>query len=364
MQIKAAVARAPDRPFVIEPCELRDPGPGEVLVRISACGICHTDLGAKHQHVPVPLPAVLGHEGAGIVERVGAGIDQVEVGDAVLMSFGSCGTCPQCQDGHPSYCSHFLPVNFFNARGAAPAISCDGVALNGDFFTQSAFATHAIATVRNVVKVDKTLPLDLLAPLGCGIQTGVGAVVNVLKPRAGSSLAVFGVGSVGLAALIGAKIVGCTTIIAVDVKPSRLVVARQLGATHVLQGAEVDVVAEIQRITGGGVDYAVDTSGNGSVVKQAFNSLGFRGTLGTVAAPPMGTEYAFDAHALLAGRSVVGVIEGDSLPSEFIPRLVEFYRHGLLPLEQMVTRYPFERINEAVSDTESGKVVKAVLVME
>jgi len=365
MKIKAAVAWAPDRPFTIETCDLAEPGPGEAVVRIVACGICHTDLAVKHQHVPIPLPMVLGHEGAGIVEKLGPGTEGFAVGDHVVLSFAACGACPDCHDGHPAFCDQFLPLNLAGAREGGSGIVREGEPLNGHFFAQSAFASHALAGRSNMVKVDKDLPLPLLAPLGCGIQTGMGTVLNSLRPAAGESLAVFGAGSVGLAGVIAGVIAGCSTIVAVDLKPSRLALARAVGATHVVDGSSTDAVEAIRAATGGrGAHCSFDTTGVPAVASQAFRSLRKRGRAAYVAAPPAGTVYGIDAYDLLnSGGSIRGVIEGDAVPAQFIPKMVEHYRAGKLPLEKLITSYPFESINQAVHDTENGTAVKAVLVM-
>ena len=179
--VTAAIAHAPGDPFEIATCELADPQDGEVLVRVHACGICHTDMAVKLQHIPIPMPKVLGHEGAGIIEKVGPGTTQFRPGDHVLMSFGSCGVCANCRDGALGYCDHFRDINLFGKRAGGSALTRNGRELGGHFFAQSAFATHGIATTRNVVKVDDDLPLELVAPLGCGIQTGMGTVMNVFR---------------------------------------------------------------------------------------------------------------------------------------------------------------------------------------
>jgi aryl-alcohol dehydrogenase len=367
MKIEAAVAWAPERPFTIETCDLAEPGPGEAVVRLVACGICHTDLVVKYQHVPIPLPFVLGHEGAGVIEKLGPGMDGFALGDHVVMSFTACGECPECQDRKPGYCDHFVPMNLAGARAGGSGLAlADGTPLGGHFFAQSAFATHALASRANMVRVDKDLPLPLLAPLGCGIQTGMGTVLLALAARQGESLAVFGTGPVGLAGVIAGVIAGCETIVAVDLKPERLALARDLGATHTLNGATDDVAARLREITGGrGVQCALDTTGHPAVVAQAFNGLARRGRAACVAAPPAGTAYSIDAYALLnSGASIRGVVEGDAVPADFIPTLIGHYRAGRLPLEKIVTLYPFARINEAVADSESGAALKAVLVMD
>lgn len=363
--ITAAIAWAPNRPFTIESCELADPGPGEAVVRIVACGICHTDLAVKRQYVPIPLPMVLGHEGAGVIERVGPDMAGFAEGDHVVLSFAACGACPECHDGHPAFCDEFLPLNLAGAREGGSGLSHKGEPIGGHFFAQSAFASHALVSRTNMVKIDKDLPLALLAPLGCGIQTGMGTVLNSLRPAKGESLAVFGAGSVGLAGVIAGVIAGCSQIIAIDVKPERLGLARAVGATRIIDGASEDAVEAIRAATDGrGAHCSFDTTGVPAVAAQAFRCLRKRGRAAYVAAPPAGTVYGVDAYDLLnSGGSIRGVIEGDAVPSEFIPALIDHYRAGRLPLDKLVTSYPFDRINEAVRDTETGAAVKAVLLM-
>jgi aryl-alcohol dehydrogenase len=364
MQIRAAIARAPDQPFEIVDCEIGEPGPGEVLVRVTACGICHTDLAVKLQHIPVPLPKVLGHEGAGIIERVGPGVAGLALGDSVLMSFGSCGGCAQCQEGFPGYCNDFGNINMLGMRQGGSALRYRGVELGGHFFGQSAFATHAITTVRNVVMVASEPPLATLAPFGCGIQTGAGAVLNTLSPQAGTTIAVFGAGAVGLAAIMAAKLSGCTTIIAVDLRPERLAMAREIGATHIIDAASDGVLEQIMQITGRGAHFSLDTTGNPTAVALSVNCLRQRGQSAQVAAPPRGTRYPIEASVVVGrGLAVRGIVEGDAVPAVFIPQLIDLFSRGLLPVDKLVTFFPFDEINRAIDEMESGAVIKPVLLM-
>jgi aryl-alcohol dehydrogenase len=366
MKITAAVAFGPDRPFELISCDLSDDlAPGEVLVRVAACGICHTDLAVKLQHIPVPLPKILGHEGAGVIERVGAGVVGLAEGDHVLMSFGSCGACGQCQLGAPSYCDEFGMINLFGQRRGGSGLRYRGAEFGGSFFAQSAFASHAIATARNVVKIEKDLPLELLAPLGCGLQTGAGAVLNVLAPRAGASIAVFGVGAVGMAAIMAARLAGCSTIIAVDVRAERLTCALDLGVTHTIDGRTPELARAVAALgKGRGVDHSLDTTGVPDVVAASIGCLRQRGSSAQVAAPPRGTRFPVEASVLVGGGLTVrGVVEGDAVPSIFLPRLIDFFRQGQLPLDRIVSFYPFKEINRAIEDMETGKTVKPVLRM-
>jgi aryl-alcohol dehydrogenase len=365
MKINAAVARAPEQPFEIVSCDLANPGPGEILVKIVACGICHTDLAVKAQHIPAPLPRILGHEGAGIVEDVGAGVTHLKPGDHVLLSYGSCGECPNCVSGAAPYCAHSFPINFLGERGRGTTHAIGSKALPAGFFSQSSFATHAIATVRNTVKIDCDLPLTLLAPLGCGFQTGMGSVMLALRPQAGDSIAVFGCGAVGMAAIIAARIVGCSTIIAVDLNGQRLHLALKMGATHFVNSGTEDVFARITEITKRGVHFAFDTTGVPGIAEDALRALRTRGTAAFVAPSRFGTKFSFEARAIIGpGKNIKGVVQGNAISSEFIPRMIDFYRRGVLPLEKLITTFEFERINEAVHRLEEGSILKAVLVMK
>lgn len=364
MNISAAVVREESRPFGIEEVELGEPRANEVLVRVTASGVCHTDLIVRDQWYPVPLPAVLGHEGSGVVEKVGEHVTKVAPGDSVGLSYLSCGKCANCQRGAPAYCLDFYNHNFAGSRpDGTNAYHRDGEELHGHFFGQSSFATYALATERNVVKVRGDVPLELVGPLGCGVQTGAGGVLNSLRPQAGTSIAVFGTGTVGLSAIMAAKVAGCTTIIGVDVNDGRLELARDLGATHVVNGEEKNAVEEIQRITGGGTDFSVETTAAPQVFRQAVDSLTLLGVCGLIGAAALGTEVSLDMNTILFGRTVRGIIEGDSVPDVFIPRLLELYVQGRFPFDRLVEYYDLDGINQAAEDSENGVVIKPVLRM-
>lgn len=362
MEITAAVTSETGGPFALRELELEEPRTDEVRVRIVAVGVCHTDMVVRDQELPTPLPAVLGHEGAGVVDGVGGGVTKVAPGDHVVLSYAFCGVCANCQTGRPMYCLDFLAANFSGARldGTTPI----GGGVNGGFFGQSSFATYALVNQRNLVKVPKDAPLELLGPLGCGIQTGAGAVLNGLRVEAGCSLVVFGVGSVGLAAVMAGRVAGATSIIAVDLNRDRLGLAAELGATHTLHPEDGDVVARVQDLTGGlGADYSLECTASPQVLRQAVDCLTVTGTCGLIGAAPLGTEVTLDTASILFGRTLRGVIEGDSVPEVFIPRLVELHRQGRFPLERLVEFYDFADINRAVEDAEQGAVIKAVLQM-
>jgi aryl-alcohol dehydrogenase len=362
---KAAVLRKLAKPFKIETLTLDPPRPDEVLVRIVATGVCHTDIAVQHR-IGTPVPCILGHEGAGVIERVGAGVRKVRVGDHVVLSFMSCGRCRQCQRGEPAYCEKQGELNFTAARedGSVSAHGRKGDVRN-HFFGQSSFATYALANERNVIKVPKAARLELLGPLGCGVQTGAGAVINSLKVKAGESFACFGTGSVGLSAIMAARIVGATTIIGVDVVDARLRMARKLGATHVINARKREPIAAIKKINRGrGVDYSFDTTGNAKVFTQAIEALGIRGTVGYVTggAKP---ERKFDARSFMTtGKRIMGILEGDAVPDVFIPYLLELHVQGRFPFDKMVKFYPLRLINRAFRDSDRGRTIKPIIRLD
>jgi aryl-alcohol dehydrogenase len=365
MQITAALATAPKAPFTLAELALDEPRPDEVRVRLVATGVCHTDAIVRDQVYPTPLPAVLGHEGAGVVEAVGSLVTTVAPGDPVVLAPNSCGTCDQCLTGRPAYCTDFYGRNFAGTRPDGSTALADGdTEVSSHFFGQSSFATHVNVAARSVVKVDRGLPLELLGPLGCGLQTGAGAVINSLEVRPGSSIAVFGTGAVGCAALMAAAAVGATTIVAVDIVDSRLETARDLGATHTINSRSADVATEIDRITAGrGLDYALDTTGIPAVLRQAAEILGTGGTVALVGAPAPGTEVSFEiGGSLLKGWRFRTIIEGDSVPQVFIPQLIRLWQQGRFPVEKLIKTFPFTAINEAFEASASGEVIKPVLV--
>ncbi|MEV1066295.1 NAD(P)-dependent alcohol dehydrogenase [Streptomyces sp. NPDC050263] len=362
MRIRAAVAEAKANPLLIEELELDEPRDDEILVKLVATGICQTDAHALHGRVPAPLPMVLGHEGAGIVERVGRSVAGVQPGDHVVMSFQACGQCAQCLSGHPAYCDQALTANFSGARldGSRGVHRVDNTDsdLSGHFFGQSSFATYALTTQRNTVKVDKDVPLELLAPLGCGIQTGAGAVLNSFGLPTGGTIAIFGVGAVGFSALMAARVAGASTIIAVDVNAQRLALADELGATHTLNAGGTDVVEAIKQITERGIDYVLDTTGRADMLRHAVASLAPMGQVGLVAGGAPGT---LSPAELALGKSVRGIIQGDAVPQLFIPKLVELYQSGRFPIDRLIRFYEFDDINAAFADAARGDVVKPVL---
>lgn len=362
---RAAIVRKTGGPFVLEDVSFEEPRDDEVLIRIKGVGICHTDIVVRDQAFPVPLPLILGHEGSGVVEKVGRSVTKVLPGDHVALSFASCGACANCIKGLYGYCIDLVGRNFGGSRpdGTSPCCGVDGGRINAYFFGQSSFAEKAIATERSVVKIPKDVPLEIMGPLGCGLQTGAGAVMNSLKASAGDSIAVFGIGAVGMAAVMAAQIVGCTRIIAIDLNTDRLAMARELGATHSIDASKEDPIEKVREITGEGAQYSLECTGNAKVARQAVDCLRLTGVCGIVGLTSPGTEVSLDLNSLLFGRTVRGIIEGDSIPDIFIPQLIEHYRQGAFPFDRLIRTYHFDQINGAVAAAERGDVLKAIIVM-
>jgi aryl-alcohol dehydrogenase len=363
MQIRAAVVGS-DNAITIRSLELKGPQPHEVLVKIVAAGVCHTDLKCAGSNLLVKArPVVLGHEGAGIVEAVGSAVAELAPGDHVVMTFAYCGTCRSCREAEPAYCYQQYPLNFGCQRSdGGSAYLCDnGEDVHGDFFGQSSFATYAIGSERNVIKVADDVPLDILGPLGCGIQTGAGAALNDLKVGPGDRFAIFGAGSLGLSAVMAARYAGAKTIIAIDRVQSRLDMALELGADHAIMATGIDTVSEIMRITGDGVDQSLDTTAVASVMRLAIDVLAPRGICGFVTAPSDGSELPLSVRNMLLGRKVCGIVEGNSNPKLFIPFLIDLYKRGHFPFDKLIRFYDFEDINDAFHAQRSGEAIKPVL---
>ncbi len=360
----AAVVEEAGAAFVLQEVELDELRADEVLIDVRASGICHTDLGARAGGYPTPLPCVLGHEGAGVVAAIGPAVSGLAVGDRVAMSYASCGACRACRSGRPMYCAEFLPRNFLARRGdGSTSLRRAGQPLASQFFGQSSFATQAICHQRSVTRIDAEIPFELLAPFGCGIQTGAGAVLNVLRPATASSLVVLGAGAVGMSAVMAAHLVGCATIVAVDLVAARLELAAELGATHTIDAAAEDIVARVREICPGGADFSLECTGNPDVLRQAVDMLGSDATCGVMGAPPFGTDVHLDVNELIAlGRRVRGIVEGESIPQVFIPQLVELWRTGRFPVDRLISTFAFPEINDAVAAMDSGQVIKPVVL--
>lgn len=367
MEITAAVAHKPNAEFTIETLNLDGPRAGEVLVEIESVGICHTDLAAREGQIPFQLPAVLGHEGAGTVLEVGEGVTKVKAGDKVGLTFSYCGQCRNCAKGDMAYCHQFMPLNYAGVRltdGASPITSADGQPVSSLFFGQSSFASHALANQYNVVKLPDDADLELVGPLGCGVQTGAGSVINSMGADAGSTLLVLGGGSVGLSGVLGGVVQGCANIIVVEPHASRRKLALEMGATHALDPADGELADQVKAINELGADFIFDTTGIPAVIESTFTAMAPHASLGMVGVPtdPTASVNVSLFGALLAGVKVYGIIEGDAVPDEFIPRMARLQAEGSFPFEKMITKFPFSQINEAIEAQHQGEVVKAVLV--
>lgn len=350
-QIQAAVLRPNRSKLEIESLELEGPRDDEVLIRLVASGICHTDLDFLEGWNDSPV--VLGHEGAGIVQEIGRSVTAIRPGEHVVLSYQSCGRCPECLRRHPTKCQKFWDANFGFARlDGSNALERSGV--RGHFFGQSSFATHTLATERNLVTVAKDLPLELLAPLGCGFQTGAGTVMNSLQVQKGAGLAIFGTGAVGLAAVMAARLAGANPIIGVDLQPRRLKLALELGATHIIDNRQENVVSRVAAITGSGMDYVLEITGSPKMHRLAVEVLNPGGTVALIANPDGSTS-------LSRGRQTISIIQGDAIPQTFIPKMIALYQAGQFPFDRLVKFYDFRDINRAIAETRRGDTIKPVL---
>ncbi|WP_300677767.1 NAD(P)-dependent alcohol dehydrogenase [Nocardioides sp.] len=364
MRTRAAVVTAPGAPFELVDLDLDEPRADEVLVKMVATGLCHTDLTMTTMLPAEMFPNVFGHEGAGVVEAVGDDVTGIRVGDHVVLSFRSCGACPKCEAGRVGYCDSSLMLNYMGTRmDGSTTYTRDGTPVFGSFFGQSSLSAYAIAYADNCVVVDPSLDLTRLAPFGCGFQTGAGTVLNVLSPGPTDSLVVFGAGAVGLAAIAAAAGLrdhsGLGSLIAVDPNPERRALAERYGA--VALDTTGDPVARIKELTGGGASAAIDTTAISDVVLQAQHCLT---SGGTVVALGLGAEnYTLDAIDLLqAGKTVKASIEGDSDPQSMVPHLIDLARQGAFEVDHLIRTYPIDDLASAVADTAAGRTVKPVLL--
>jgi len=358
--VTAAVCRDDKSPLLFERLTLEDPRPDELIIEVAYCGICHTDISAVQGKMGSLKPVVLGHEGAGVVVQVGADVKSVRPGDRVMMTNMTCGECPQCLGGAPAYCRHARPLNM-NAERLDHSTAFHASEVHSHFFGQSSFATYSLANKRNVVKVPDDIPLSSAAALGCGVMTGTSAVFNAADVRPGGAVLVTGTGAVGLSAVMAARICGASCIIGVDIVPSRLDLARQLGATHTYLATDPDLPAKIREASGGGINYAIEASGNVKALAPALDSLAQQGSVVIVGAAGLvdGTFRWRDLQ--LRGATIRGSVIGDANPPIFMPRLFQYYREGRFPVERLIKLYDFEAINEAMHDAEAGGTIKPVL---
>lgn len=357
MLIKAAVLPFPDERLIVEHVELAHPRKEEILVKIVSCGICHTDEAQRHGGGTYPV--VLGHEGSGIIEDVGEGVQNLSKGDHVVLSYPTCGFCQACKERRLYDCEHFGDLfDGLRLDGTSPMTQKGKpVAV---FLGQGGFASYAVCSSRNAVKVDSSLDLRILGPLGCGVQTGAGSVLNYLKAKKGKSIAIFGVGSVGQSAVMASKFAGCNPIIAVDIIPARLELASGFGATHLLSGTDPAKLRKLLMEVSGGLDYFLETSGNQRILDVAVASLGRNGTGASVG---IGNTPRLNAKDRQMGRSCKELIQGCSNPQIFIPEMISLHKEGKFPFDKMITFFELDQINDAFDASKNGIVVKPVILM-
>ncbi|KAK9894435.1 GroES-like protein [Cystobasidium minutum MCA 4210] len=352
--------------FKLETVELDDPQDEEVLVEVVACGLCHTDLLIANGAFPSPFPNIVGHEGSGKVIKVGKSVTRVKEGDSVLLSFSYDQKCKTCKAGHPAACKTWTELNFGRIRpdGSNTSATLNGKRIHGTFFGQSTFGKHALVVESSVTKVPDDTDLVLMSPLGCGMQTGSGAVLNVLKPEnpSESSIVVFGAGAVGMAAVFGAAYAKIKTIIVVDIVENRLELAKTLGATHSINGKSSDVVKQIQDLTDGGCDYVVEATGAAPCIKAGWEALGPFGKMVQLGTPGPGPTNNIPIHeAVCLTKTYYGVSEGDSNPPEYIPKLVHMYKEGKFPLDKISKVYSYKDMEEAIHAMHDGTVIKPII---
>ncbi len=353
--MRAAVLHAAGRPVEIEDVLVKDPGPGEVRVAIRAAGLCHSDVSVIDGSIPYPVPVVLGHEGAGVVEAIGAGVTGVREGDAVILStLAHCGRCPACEVGRSTECRNApspKDARPFTVRGA-PAYQ---------FANTSAFAELTVVREQSAIPVDTRVPFECAALIGCGIMTGVGAVVNRAKVETGSSMAVFGLGGIGLSCVQGGVLAGASRIIAVDVVPAKLELARTFGATHTVDASREDPVAAIRDLTRGGADYPFVAVGNLDVIRQALDALGAGGSLTIVGVPKLGSRFDFVVQALYQNKAILGCRYGTARPRHDFAMLADLYLGGRLKIDELITHhYALEEFGRALDDLKQGHLARGV----
>ena len=367
--IEAALATDSQEPFVIRRLTLREPHANEIRVKVVATGICHTDIMTKNKGL-CEFPFILGHEGVGIVDAIGSGVKDFELGDHVIMTYDYCGHCPACEQHHTAFCEQHGDLNFSGSRpdGSKVHRNRDGSLINGSFFQQSSFATYALSHASNTIKIDKSLPLPMLAPLACGVQTGAGTVINSLQVQTASSVAIYGCGCVGLAAILAAKVCGASNIIAVDLQQRRLELAIDMGATHIINPSKLegDLANAVRSLTENkGSHYAIDTTGQPQVLRQAFEATRPMGKTAMIAPGVPGTELTIEMLSLLPGKSIQGIVQGDAYSKDFIPKMIELWQQGQFPFQQMISYFHgIEQIDRAATAMANGDVIKPVVILD
>lgn len=365
-RIRAAVCSRPGGGLTVEELELADPGPDEVLTRIDAAGVCHSDYHYLTGDLVSRMPVVPGHEGAGVVAAVGAAVTTVRPGDTVaLMWRPRCGRCRHCLTGRPALCqSGAIHAASGGLQDGTTRLRRPGGEPVHHLMGVSCFAEYAIVSERAVVPIPPGVPAEIAAIAGCAVITGVGTVLNAIGPCAGRGLVVFGAGGVGLSVVMGAVLAGAYPIVAVDLVTDRLDAATRLGATHVVHAASEDVAAALTAIDADGLDYTVDAVGRPSTLRQAFDALRPGGTLVAIGLGAAGQELSLPLNPLVQKeRRVVGSLYGSANPQVDVPKLLSLYQAGRLPIDQLVgARYPLDRIDDAVTDLVGGAVGRGIVI--
>ncbi|TMA53633.1 MAG: Zn-dependent alcohol dehydrogenase [Deltaproteobacteria bacterium] len=356
--MKAAVFHGGSRPVSIVDVGLREPGPGEVRVAIRAAGLCHSDLSVIDGTIPYPTPVVLGHEGAGVVEAVGPGVQSVKEGDAVVLStLAHCGRCAACEVGRPTECR-----NAPNPKDTQPFVLDGRPAYQ--FANVSAFTERTVVREQSAIPIDPRVPFECAALIGCGIMTGVGAVLNRARVEVGASMAVFGLGGIGLSCVQGGVLAGAAKIIAVDVVPAKLALASRLGATHTIDASRDEPVGAVRDLTQGGADYTFEAVGNLAVIRQALEALGPGGALTIVGVPKLGSSAEFVVQALYQNKAILGCRYGTARPRRDFPMLADLYLGGRLKIDELITRrYPLDEFAGAVADLQRGELARGVFLL-
>jgi len=360
--MKAAVLREINKPLEIEDIQHGDPAPREVLIRTVAAGVCHSDLHFQNGSYPHPLPTVLGHESAGVVEAVGSNVTYVKPGDHVITCLSAfCGHCEFCLTGHMSLCQE--PE--LQRAEDQPSRLAAGDEKIAQFLNLSSFAEYMLVHEHTIVKVQKDMPLDRAALIGCGVTTGIGAVIHTAAIEPGSTVAIIGCGGVGLSAINGAAIAGAARIIAIDVLDSKLELARKFGATDVINASEADVIGEVREMTGGGVHYSFEAIGLKQTAEQAFKMLGFGGTATIIGMIPVGVHLEIHGPEFLMERKLQGSNMGSNRFRVDMPRFVDFYLQGRLHLDDLISRrIKLEDVNEGMAALETGEVARSVIMFD
>ncbi len=366
-EIKAAVVNGVNEDYTIETVYLDKPQANEAQIKIVASGIFHSDEAFRLGDAVYDLPAVFGHEGAGIVEEVGEAVTTVKPGDHVVLSYSFCGHCPSCLKGKPATCSAWAPLNVVGRRANGKAVFYkeDKTTPISNFLGQSSFATHTVVDESNITKIDPAIDLRRVGPLGCGFLTGSGTVLNGFAPEVDSTITVFGTGTVGLAAMMASKISSFSLIIAVDIHDHRLETAKKLGADYTINALKEDVTEKIKDVTHGlGTDYVIDTTGVSEVMKTALAVTAQGGVYAPVAVTNKEFSISPFVDLVVGTKSIKGVLMGDAIPQLSIPQLIDFYNQGVFPFDQVMKQFEFEQINEAANASNSGEVIKPVIIID